>query len=189
MAAKDNAPTDLMIIDRWGGDFPVARLALLPEGQRQSRGSSRWCPVPASNLFGQGTSRFRSPLPGSYLSNTQGRYQGVLLDYWFEPPINRLLAGGLLGIAGLSFSLCIRRFILACRQAGGMASAQWFVRAIRWLLIALTALAWAAGFFWSQSWLLIIGLIILAQELYEGAILGAALRTGQQIEKGKSPLS
>jgi hypothetical protein len=37
MAAKDNAPTDLMIIDRWGGDFPVARLALLPEGQRQSR--------------------------------------------------------------------------------------------------------------------------------------------------------
>jgi hypothetical protein len=63
------------------------------------------------------------------------------LDYWFEPPINRLLAGGLLGIAGLSFSLCIRRFILACRQAGGMASAQWFVRAIRWLLIALTALS------------------------------------------------
>jgi len=122
------------------------------------------------------------------LSNTQGRYQGVLFDYWFEPPINRLIAGGLLGIAGLSFSLCIRRFVLACRQAGGMASAQWFVRAIRWLLIALTALAWAAGFFWSQSWLLIIGLIILAQELYEGAILGAALRTGQQIEKGKSPL-
>jgi hypothetical protein len=78
------------------------------------------------------------------------------LDYWFEPPINRLLAGGLLGIAGLSFSLCIRRFALACRQAGGMASAQWFVRAIRWLLIALTA--------FYQSWLLI-------GPGYEGAIL------------------
>jgi hypothetical protein len=23
MAAKDNAPTDLMIFDRWGGKFPV----------------------------------------------------------------------------------------------------------------------------------------------------------------------
>ncbi len=111
------------------------------------------------------------------------------MDYWFEPPFNRLIAGGLLGIAGLSISLCIRRFVFAYRQTGGMASAQWFVRAIRWLLIALTALAWAAGFFWRQSWLMIIGVIILAQELYEGAILGAALRTGQQIEKGKSPLS
>ena len=37
MAAGDSEPKDLVIIDRWGGDFPVAELDLLPEGQRQSR--------------------------------------------------------------------------------------------------------------------------------------------------------
>jgi hypothetical protein len=56
------------------------------------------------------------------------------------------------------------------------------VRALRWLLMALTAAAWAAGFFWNQSWLLIIGLIIICQELYEGAILGVVLRTGMRFE-------
>ena len=109
------------------------------------------------------------------------------MNVLFEPPWNRLIAGGLLGTAGLFMSLCVRRFMLAYRQSGGLSSAQWFVRAIRCLLIALTATAWAAGFFWGQSWLLIIGLIIICQELYEGAILGSALRTGQQIEKGETP--
>ncbi len=37
LAAEDNQPHDLAIIDRWSGDFPVAKLDLLPEGQRQSR--------------------------------------------------------------------------------------------------------------------------------------------------------
>jgi len=110
------------------------------------------------------------------------------LDVLFEPPINRLLSGILLGIAGLFFSLSIRRFVFAYRRTGDLSSAQWFVRAIRCLIIALTAAAWSAGLFWNQSWLLIIGLIILCQELYEGAILGAALRTGRQIERGETPL-
>ena len=104
------------------------------------------------------------------------------MDILFEPPLNRLLAGGLLGLAGLAMILCIRRFIFSYHQAGSLASAQWIVRALRWLLIALTAAAWAAGFFWNQSWLLIIGLIIICQELYEGAILGAALRIGMRFE-------
>ena len=37
MAADDDVPTDLVIIDRWSGDFPVARLDLMPAGQRRSR--------------------------------------------------------------------------------------------------------------------------------------------------------
>lgn len=37
MATDGHAPTDLVIIDRWSGDFPVARLDLLPDGQRRSR--------------------------------------------------------------------------------------------------------------------------------------------------------
>lgn len=111
------------------------------------------------------------------------------MGIFFEPPINLLLSGILLGTASLFFSLCARRFIFAYRQTGGLSSAQWFVRATRCLIIALTTAAWSAGFFWNQSWLLIIGLIILCQELYESAILGAALRTGRQIEKGETPSS
>jgi hypothetical protein len=110
-------------------------------------------------------------------------YQEDRLDLLFAPPVNLIIAGILLGIAALYFSLCTRRFVFAYRQTGGLSSAQWFVRAIRCLIIALTAAAGSAGFFWNQSWLLIIGSIILCQELYEGAILGAALRAGQQIEK------
>ncbi len=53
------------------------------------------------------------------------------------------------------------------------------------MLIALTAGAWAAGFFWKQPWLLIIGLVIICQELYEGAMIGSALRTGAKIERGE----
>ena len=109
------------------------------------------------------------------------------MDVWFQPPINRIIAAMLIGLAFLFFSLCTRRFVFAYRRTGDLSSAQWFVRAIRCLIIALTAIAWSAGFFWDQSWLLIIGLIILCQELYEGAILGAALRTGRQIEKGETP--
>ena len=109
------------------------------------------------------------------------------LDVLFEPPMNHFIAGGLLGTAGLFFTLCIRRFILAYRRSESLSSAQWFVRAIRCLIIALTAAAWAAGIYWNQTWLLIIGLVIICQELYEGAILGAALRTGRQIEKGETP--
>jgi hypothetical protein len=37
VATDDSEPTDLAIIDRWSGDFPVARLNLLPDGQRRSR--------------------------------------------------------------------------------------------------------------------------------------------------------
>lgn len=35
MAATTNEPIDLDIIDRWSGDFPVAELDRLPNGQRQ----------------------------------------------------------------------------------------------------------------------------------------------------------
>jgi len=37
LAAEDGNAKDLPIIARWSGDFPVADLALLPDGQRQSR--------------------------------------------------------------------------------------------------------------------------------------------------------
>ncbi len=109
------------------------------------------------------------------------------MDVWLQPPINMWLAGGLVGIALAALVLSLRRFGFACRQTEDLTAAQWLVRAMRWLIIGLTAAAWAAGFLWGQSWLLIIGLVILSQELYEGFILGAVLRTGRRVEKGASP--
>ncbi len=109
------------------------------------------------------------------------------MEVWLIPPISIWMAGGLSVVALAALVISLRRFGLACRQTVDLTAAQWLVRAMRWLIIGLTAAAWAAGFFWGQSWLLIIGLVILSQELYEGFILGAALRTGRRVEKGASP--
>ena len=108
------------------------------------------------------------------------------MDVFFQPPAGIWLAVLLAGVAILNAALCIRRFRTAYRLAGQYTSAIWFVRGIRCLIIALTAVAWAAGFYWQQHWLLIIGLVILAQELYEGFVLSAALREGLRLEDGRS---
>jgi len=53
------------------------------------------------------------------------------------------------------------------------------VRGLRGLVISITALAWAASVHWGQEWLFIIGLIILAQELYEMGVITLILRVGR----------
>jgi hypothetical protein len=37
VATQDGAPSDVPIRERWQGDYPVAQLARLPEGQRRAR--------------------------------------------------------------------------------------------------------------------------------------------------------
>ena len=90
----------------------------------------------------------------------------VRMDVWLQPPINMCMAVVLAGMALAALVLCVRRFGCACRQTGDLTAAQWLLRAMRWLSI---------------------GLVILSQELYEGFILGAALRTGRRVEKGPTP--
>jgi hypothetical protein len=102
----------------------------------------------------------------------------------YTPALNTLLSMILLGIAGASFWLCIQKFHAAVRHSGDYLSAAFIVRGIRWLVIALTALAWSAGFLWGAQWLFIIGLVFLGQELYECAFLAATLRGGVGMEKG-----
>ena len=108
------------------------------------------------------------------------------MSIFFQPPVGIGLAVLLAGVAAVSAALCIQRFRTAYRLAGQYSCAIWFVRGIRCLIISLTAAAWAAGFYWQQHWLLIVGLVILAQELYEGFVLSAALREGLRIENGRS---
>ncbi len=109
------------------------------------------------------------------------------MQVFFQPPLGIGLAIGLSLVAIVAFILCAQRLHTAYRLSEGYACAIWFVRGIRCLIIALTATAWAAGFYWQQTWLLIIGLVILAQELYEGFVLSSALRDGLRIENGRTP--
>jgi len=104
---------------------------------------------------------------------------GAIIPTPVAIPLALLLAGVSIAAAGLS----VQRFRKAYRLAGDYRSALWFVRGIRCLIIALTAAAWTAGVYWRQTWLLIIGLVILSQELYEGFVLSAALREGQRLER------
>lgn len=107
------------------------------------------------------------------------------MDVLFHPPIRTGLVILLTGVAFLAVLLCIQRFRKAYGLAGDYACAVWFVRGLRCLIVALTASAWAAGFYWQQRWLLIVGFVILAQELYEGFVLSSALRDGLRIENGR----
>lgn len=109
----------------------------------------------------------------------------MILKLLYSPPINLYISVALLIIAVVSLSFCVRRFITAYNTRGEYVSAQWFIRGIRFLLIGLTAAVWSAGFLWAKTWLLIIGLVIICQELFEGVILSTALRKGNAIEKGK----
>lgn len=110
------------------------------------------------------------------------------MSFLYEHPINLYLSLTLFLIAVISLGLCVRRFIAAYHFSGQYACAIWFIRGIRYLLIALTAGAWSASFFWNQRWLLIIGLVIICQELYEGVIISSALRSGAKIEKGEKTI-
>jgi len=109
-----------------------------------------------------------------------------MFSYLFGPPVNLYVSVALLLACTVSFYFSTRRFISAYNTRGDYVSALWFIRGIRFLLIGLTAGVWSAGFFWKKSWMLIIGLVIICQELFEGVILSHALRKGNAIEKGKS---
>jgi hypothetical protein len=108
------------------------------------------------------------------------------LNALFTPPINQYLSLILLAICIVFLVLCSRRFWNAYRDAGQYDASRWFIRGIRCLLISLTAAAWSAAFFFNQKWLFIIGLIIFTQEMYEGAMLSAALKAGEKIEKKRN---
>ena len=106
------------------------------------------------------------------------------MSFLYEHPINLYISISLLVIAVVSIALSIKRFIAAYCHSEEYACSLWFIRGIRFLLISLTAGAWSASFFWNQRWLLIIGLVIICQEIYEGAVISSALRDGAKIEKG-----
>jgi hypothetical protein len=106
-----------------------------------------------------------------------------MVNFLYNPPANLNLSGVLLITAFVFLWRSTRKFILAYQNSGKYCSSIFFIKGIRNLLIALTAGVWSASFFWNIRWLFIIGLIIICQELYEGALLSAVLRRGARLEK------
>ena len=102
----------------------------------------------------------------------------------YEHPGNVYIGTLLLAIAVAALVGSVKRLVTAYRHADDYTCSLWFIRGLRCLLIAATTGSWSASFFFNQRWLFIIGLIILCQEMYEGAVISSALRDGAKIEKG-----
>jgi hypothetical protein len=107
------------------------------------------------------------------------------MDFFYQQPLKLYLSAALSVISLISMVLCVRRFIKAYQDPAEYSSANWIIKGIRSLLISLAAAAWAAGLFWNQRWLFVISLIIICQEIWEGAVLSSILRKGEKIEKGE----
>jgi hypothetical protein len=110
----------------------------------------------------------------------------VLVDFFYQPPVSVYLTAVFVMISMVSMIVCIIRFRKAYHEKEEYLCAVWFIKAIRSLLISLTASAWAASLFWNQTWLFIIGLVIICQELWEGAVLSSILKKGMKVDKGEN---
>lgn len=108
------------------------------------------------------------------------------MDFFYQPPLNSYLAIALSAVSIISMAVCILRFRRAYLEKEEYECAAWFIKAIRSLLISLTASAWVASLFWNQTWLFIIGLVIICQELWEGAVLSSILKKGTKLDKGEN---
>ena len=94
-------------------------------------------------------------------------------------PIRQILVILLLIIAFIFARYCVRYFRMIVGKEGHADRPMAIVRGLRGLVISLTTLAWAAGIYWEEGWLLIIGLVILVQEMYEMGVLSMILRYGE----------
>lgn len=57
----------------------------------------------------------------------------------------------------------------------------WIIRALRNLIIGLSTGAFAAGFYYAKGWLFIVGLVILAQEMYEMGMLRMIVKQEERL--------
>jgi hypothetical protein len=106
-----------------------------------------------------------------------------MMSYLFQSPVNYIFSILLLVLSIFTLFKTVRYWILAYRNTEEAKTALLIVRGLRNLVIALTSGAFAAGLYWSKEWLLIIGLVILGQEIYETGFLSMILKTGEDIHK------
>jgi hypothetical protein len=83
-----------------------------------------------------------------------------------------VLGGAIAGIRG------IRRVAWSLRNADDGAASLTLVRGIRGLVFGVGAWAVAGGMLLGATWLIVFGVVFLAEELYETGVLAVILRCG-----------
>ncbi len=94
----------------------------------------------------------------------------------YEPPVNEIIAGLLVLVGSYSAARGGRLLGRGFRQA----TASELVRGIRGCIIAVVAGIFALGVLSAETGFLILGAIILGEELYETGILAALIRFGDR---------
>src|SRR5437870_4667273 len=101
-------------------------------------------------------------------SNARGeRYNDMM-----RPVVAALLALGGAWAAVHGAGLAVR----AVRHADDPSSSLWIIRGIRGLVVAVAVWALAGGWLFGQTWLLVFGVVFLAEELYETGVVVLLLR-------------
>ena len=94
----------------------------------------------------------------------------------FEPPVSHILAALLVLAAAYAAVAGIRVMSTALRRGDALR----LIRGIRVLILGLVAGLAALSFAIGNTGFLVIGLLILAEELYETATLAAIIRLGDR---------
>jgi len=84
-----------------------------------------------------------------------------------------VLAGAWAGVRGA------RLLARGLRCADDESAPLWIIRSIRGTVVAVGAGALAGGLLYAQMWLLVFGVIFLAEELYETGAIALVLRAGR----------
>ena len=74
----------------------------------------------------------------------------------------------------------IRLLLRGVRSREDPSAPLWVIRGLRGLIVAVCAMAIAAGIVLEQRWLLVFGCLWLAEEIYETGVLALILRAGQR---------
>jgi hypothetical protein len=98
----------------------------------------------------------------------------------YAAPLNEIAAALLALVAVLSAVRGARAVARGLRAARSLD----LVRGIRACVVALAAVAFAAGALLAQSGLVVLGLVFLAEEIYETGVLALIIRSGERSTAG-----
>jgi hypothetical protein len=99
----------------------------------------------------------------------------------FQPPFTLVLAVLLSFLAVLFGSNGLRLFRLGLRSGSAWSGPLNIVKGIRSGIVAVIMVGWAACFFLEQTSALVIGAVILGEEIYETGVLILIVRFGQRM--------
>ena len=111
-----------------------------------------------------------------------------LMEFIYESPANLILAALFSTVAVGAARRGRRLFLQGLRAPKHPSRALWIVRGIRAGILALAMGILAGGVLYANKWLLIFGVIFLAEELYETGVVIWALRLpapGGEERKGR----